>query len=133
MDPLKHKMYTGTDNSVILNNFAKLAKEFPELQPRMPIIPVIDDGEENILSVIEFLKDNKMESIHCLPYHNLGEAKHSRINSSMKSLELQNINSNYIERVRKKRFLHHLKNFPNLMRLLYINYFICIKFKLIPV
>jgi len=101
MDPLKHKMYTGMDNSLILSNFEKLAKVFPELQPRMPVIPGINDGEENILSVIQFLKDNKKESIHCLPYHNLGEAKLCRLNSSIKPLELQDIDSEYLERVRK--------------------------------
>jgi len=50
IDSEKHKTYTGRDNRVIIDNFINLTKIFPNLQPRMPVIPTINDDPENILN-----------------------------------------------------------------------------------
>lgn len=88
MDPELHEKYTGSDNRVILENFTKLAKTFPHLQARMPLIPTINDSPENITATARFLEQNGRDSIHLLKYHNLGEAKLSAFQTDLKPLHL---------------------------------------------
>lgn len=109
MNPVTHKRYTKLDNKIILQNFEKLAKVFLKLQTRMPIIPGINDSQGNISAVAQFLKQNKQKSIHCLPYHNLGEAKLTRINSNLKPFNSKSISAKDIEPIKiifEKKGIH---------------------------
>ncbi len=88
IDSEMHRRYTGADNRVIMENFTKLAAVFPNLEPRMPVIPTINDTPENIMHTALFLKENNLKSIHLLQYHNLGEAKLPRIETDLNPLDL---------------------------------------------
>ena len=88
MNSAMHKKYTGVDNRLILDNFAKLAAVFPGLQARMPVIPGINDDREHVVAVARFLKQNGHAAIHCLPYHDFGKAKLPRIDSDLQPLQL---------------------------------------------
>ncbi|MGD9031980.1 MAG: glycyl-radical enzyme activating protein [Desulfobacteraceae bacterium] len=88
IDPETHKRYTGADNRNIMGNFAKLAKTFPNLQARMPVVPTINDGPENILGTVQLLKKNNLSSIHLLSYNKLGEDKLRRIETDLRPLNL---------------------------------------------
>lgn len=88
MDPALHESYTTRGNGLILDNFRRLAASFSRVQPRMPVVPGINDGEENIRAVAAFLHECAVETIHCLPYHRLGEAKLGRIGRREPRLEL---------------------------------------------
>ncbi|MFQ5865272.1 MAG: glycyl-radical enzyme activating protein, partial [bacterium] len=101
MNPRIHKKHTSVDNHLILSNFIKLANVFPNLQARMPVIPGINDDRENILTMAKFLKQNNQQSIHCLPYHNLGKAKLTRINSNLKPLNLKTLTAKDLQPVKK--------------------------------
>ncbi len=90
MDPVLHQRHTRADNSIILSNFRKLAACFQPLQARMPLIPGINDTQADLLAVARFLQENGHNSIHCLPYHSLGEAKLGRIHSDLRPLHRQN-------------------------------------------
>jgi pyruvate formate lyase activating enzyme len=96
IDSTLHKEYTGRDNRIIIENFGKLSKTFPNLEARMPVIPTINNNPENIKDTARVLKQNKKKSIHLLPYHNLGEAKLPRIKTDLKPLNLQNNPSDYL-------------------------------------
>ncbi len=91
MAALSHKQYTGRDNRLVLENFEKLSREAIALQARMPIIPGINDDRDNLMATAGFLKKHDHNSIHCLPYHNLGEAKLSRTGSHLKPLNLKSL------------------------------------------
>jgi pyruvate formate lyase activating enzyme len=88
MDPDRHAYYTTRGNGLILENFRKLAATFPHLQPRMPVIPGINDDEKNIFAVAALLHECAMDTIHCLPYHRLGEEKRGRIGPARARLDL---------------------------------------------
>jgi pyruvate formate lyase activating enzyme len=88
MDPDRHEYYTTQGNGLILENFRKLAATFPHLQPRMPVIPGINDDEKNIFAVAALLHECAMDTIHCLPYHRLGEEKRGRIGPARARLDL---------------------------------------------
>ena len=84
----QHARFTGSDNELVLANFARFTQAGVDLQARMPVIPGINDNEENVRETAEFLLDNGRPSIHLLPYHNMGEAKIPRMHTRQKRLEL---------------------------------------------
>lgn len=96
MDSKEHKQNTGVDNKIIMENFEKLARDFPQLEARMPVIPTINDHMGNIMDTAMFLKRNGLKSIHLLAYHNLGEAKLSRIETNLKPMNLPTNTSDYL-------------------------------------
>ena len=76
-DPSLHQVYTGSDNSMILNNLRLLDSLGVNLIIRMIIIPGINDGAAEIdkkISVLRGLKNVKRVDI--LPYHTLGAEKY---------------------------------------------------------
>ena len=88
MDPALHESYTKRENGLILGNFRRLAASFSQLQPRMPIIPGINDDEKNVLATAAFLHECGMDRIHCLPYHRLGEVKSGRLRTGRPGVDL---------------------------------------------
>lgn len=75
MDNESHKKYTGVNNSLILKNILKVdSLSYPiKIFVRIPLIPFINDSEENLLSTIEFCKGiHRLQGIELLPYHRLG-------------------------------------------------------------
>ncbi|MCP5104141.1 MAG: radical SAM protein [bacterium] len=96
MDPVLHKKFTRRDNTIILENFTRLAAVFANLQARMPIIPTLNDGPENIFSTARFLKQCRKESIHLLKYHNLGEAKLPAIQTQLQPLGMPNNSDGFL-------------------------------------
>jgi pyruvate formate lyase activating enzyme len=87
MDDAQHKKLTGVSNQRILSNIAALAKvldrERQTLVIRIPVIPGMNDSEQNIRETAAFAKSlGAVERIELLPYHNLGEAKYSQMSSA---------------------------------------------------
>lgn len=71
-----HKVYTGVDNELILQNLFKLNKMGAKIVLRCPIIPRYNDREEHFKNIAELA--NRLENvlyIDVLPYHPLGKSK----------------------------------------------------------
>jgi pyruvate formate lyase activating enzyme len=79
MDPEAHRRFTGADNATILDNFSRLAGHGVALQARMPVVPGINDSEDNIVQTAALLLRHGRHDLHCLPYHRLGESKRDAI------------------------------------------------------
>jgi pyruvate formate lyase activating enzyme len=88
MDPVRHESYTTRPNGPILENFRKLVASFPSVQPRMPVIPGCNDDQGNIRATAALLHECGLDTIHCLPYHKLGEEKLRRIGMKRPGLGL---------------------------------------------
>jgi pyruvate formate lyase activating enzyme len=67
----------------------------------MPVVPGFNDDEKNIRATARCLTGAGRSSIHCLPYHNLGEAKIPRLHTSRKPLHLPVVDGDAMERVKK--------------------------------
>jgi len=82
MDSDTHKKLTGVGNSLILKNIEILAKD-PAwdgfIVPRIPIIPDLNDSDENIRATADFVKSVGLEVINVLPFHRLGESKYRQL------------------------------------------------------
>ena len=77
--PERHKKWTGVDNKRILENFKKAYETFPDIRfiARTPLIPGVNDDEEHIRAVLEFIRPHKnVIDYELLPYHRFGTSKY---------------------------------------------------------
>jgi len=82
MDPQKHKELCGRSNQSILKNLKRLSQRGDvEVIVRVPIIPGLNDAEDNIRKTIKFVASLKgnIKGIELLPYHKFGENKYQRL------------------------------------------------------
>ena len=85
MDSERHKKYIGTGNELILENYAKLAEHNANIWVRVPVIPDVNDNEEEKRKLEKFLKENGTpEKIEFLPYHSMGEHKYQALGRKTK-------------------------------------------------
>ncbi|MDR2753224.1 MAG: glycyl-radical enzyme activating protein [Oscillospiraceae bacterium] len=80
MDAALHKQGTGADNARILKNLRRLGQGSVPLWVRVPVVPGLNDTEENTLALRAFLADlPAVQKLELLPYHNLGASKHASL------------------------------------------------------
>jgi pyruvate formate lyase activating enzyme len=76
MDSRRHREATGVDNSLILENIRRAASSGASLVIRFPLIPGINDDEENLSAMAEFLAGlERPLPLEILPYHEFGRGK----------------------------------------------------------
>ncbi|HOP41542.1 MAG TPA: glycyl-radical enzyme activating protein [Geobacteraceae bacterium] len=76
MDDGEHKRLTGVSNELILENLRRISQLGIPMKIRLPLIPGINDNEENLTQTAEFVRGlTSMQSLDILPYHRLGEGK----------------------------------------------------------
>jgi len=81
MDSKKHERFTGKSNQQILANLKYLARSNVPVVIRMPLIPGINDDQENIDLLARFIRTlPKTYHVHILPYHEGQENKYRRLN-----------------------------------------------------
>lgn len=82
MDDRIHKKITGVGNQLILENIL-LADGSPrnfDIIIRMPVIPMLNDDDENFMQLGNFCKRlKKLKEIQLLPYHRLGIETYKRL------------------------------------------------------
>lgn len=82
----KHRRYTGVDNELILENLGKLLALGKRVWIRIPIIPTVNDTEDEMRRIKDIISRlGEPEKIELLPYHALGEHKYSAIGKRPKS------------------------------------------------
>ncbi|WP_343248630.1 glycyl-radical enzyme activating protein [Diplocloster hominis] len=79
MDPDVHKKVTGVSNEQILDNMERLCRANVEVIARLPLIPGINTGKENIHKVGTFCQKLHIAQAHMLPYHKLGVNKYESL------------------------------------------------------
>ncbi len=79
MDDSKHQRYTGVSNRIILENLKVLAQSGSSIIVRFPVIPGINDDEENISKTGKFIASLNLKDISLLPYHNTGTDKFGKL------------------------------------------------------
>ncbi len=80
MDSNIHKKYTGIDNQLILNNIRYISsvRGGENIRIAVPLIPNINDDEDNIVKTARFMKECGINKINVIPYRTTGleKAKH---------------------------------------------------------
>jgi pyruvate formate lyase activating enzyme len=77
----KHRQYTGKPNELILTNARTVVQSGVEMLFRMPLIPGINDGIQNIKETAGFLHElgENALRIELMPYHRLGKGKYESL------------------------------------------------------
>ena len=79
-----HKRYTGVGNERILENLAKLLSTGKPVWVRIPVIPSVNDTEEEMENIRAFLdKHGYPEKVELLPYHAMGEHKYEAVGKEL--------------------------------------------------
>jgi len=103
MDSKKHKAYTGVDNKIILDNLKSLDENGAKIAVRIPVIPTINDDNENIEKTIDFLlKLKNIVSVDLLPFHNMMIDKYKRLKMPYLLGNIAKPNDNKMEKIKKE-------------------------------
>jgi pyruvate formate lyase activating enzyme len=78
-DDARHRRFTGVSNRVILDNFTYLTGRHPAVRVRVPLIPGVNDDEENLQALGSLARAGGVSQIDLLPYHTAGMAKYARL------------------------------------------------------
>jgi len=81
MDPEAHKLYTGVDNRLILENLKRLSADGGKINIRLPLIEGVNASDEHIQAVIAFLKRENIRvcRVNLLKYHSTGSSKYGKL------------------------------------------------------
>jgi pyruvate formate lyase activating enzyme len=84
MDEEAHIRYTGVSNKIILDNLRQLSKNDGLITIRFPVIPGVNDSQENIQQMIGFLIQlDTVSHIQLLPYHKTAVVKYHRLRNDI--------------------------------------------------
>lgn len=79
-DAEAHRRYTGVPNELILENLGRIDGQGLPIEIRIPVIPGINDGRENMEETARILSRlSNLTGVVLLPYHGLGETKYPRV------------------------------------------------------
>lgn len=88
MDEELHKKYTGVSNVRIIENLKRLADGNHDIWIRIPVIPGVNDNEDNMKQAAELLSGLKgIRKVELLPFHPLGEAKYRSLDMEYRAAE----------------------------------------------
>ena len=80
MDSAQHKRFIGMGNELIQRNLGIALETFPEkIRIRIPLMPGLNDSEENIAAVAARLKPYGVCHVDVLPCHCFGSNKYSAL------------------------------------------------------
>jgi len=89
MDPTAHQKWTGKSNEKILRNLKLVSCSGVPIVMRIPVIPGINDSEENITDTALYIKNLGLRQVNLLPYHKYGEGKYVMLDRQYSLSELK--------------------------------------------
>lgn len=104
MDSAKHRLWTGGGNEQILSNLTALSDRTSRIILRIPVIPGINDGEENIAGSADFILQrmhNRIECLQLLSFMFLGEEKYLSLGMPYVMHELEFDRESFQKKVEK--------------------------------
>lgn len=105
MDNATHQRLTGVSNERILHNIRYIAKKHSALVVQLPLIPGINDTEENIAQEIRFISSlPHILGVSLIAYHQLGIQKYKRLGREYLLPYVQPPDKEYMEA--KKKVFH---------------------------
>ncbi len=79
MDEARHRQTTGTSNRLILQNIHSLTQKGIEIIIRIPYIPGVNTGIEDMETIADFVKTEGIRAVELMPYHNMAEKKYESL------------------------------------------------------
>jgi pyruvate formate lyase activating enzyme len=77
----RHREYTGASNESILENARRLVGAGADVLFRMPLVPGVNDDEENTEGTADFLKSLGLAEprLELMPFHRMGQTKYEAL------------------------------------------------------
>lgn len=89
-DSALHKVYTGTDNRIILENLRRVDAVGSTIILRCPIIPGVNDTKEHFQGITSIANSlTNVLAIEIEPYHTLGITKYQKLGLSVNNHSFQ--------------------------------------------
>jgi len=90
MNSRQHRRFTKRYNGVILRNMRLVVSKGVTMIIRIPVIPGINDSEQNLVETAHFVSelDNKLH-VDLLPYHRFGESKYKMLDRDYQLTDLK--------------------------------------------
>jgi pyruvate formate lyase activating enzyme len=80
IDPARHKKYTSVSSKKILDNLRKLSSQKAQIIVRIPLIPGVNDDDENLVLCGNYLASlPNLAGVEIMPYHEIGVAKYQAL------------------------------------------------------
>lgn len=98
-----HQKWIGTSNVRIRENFRRAYETFPNKKfiARTPVIPGVNDDEENIRANLAFIQPYKnVVDYQLLPYHRFGESKYGFLGKIYEMADFNPPSAETLERLR---------------------------------
>ncbi|MBQ1264289.1 MAG: glycyl-radical enzyme activating protein [Oscillospiraceae bacterium] len=100
MDPVKPRAATGVDNALIFENLKKLSAAGGNILIRTPVIPNVNDNEENMAQMAAMLAPLKgVQGVELLPYHPLGGGKYESLGLTYPMPDVQPPSKEHMQRL----------------------------------
>lgn len=96
-----HKKYTNASNEEILAILEYLKSKDKPIIIRYPLIPEINNTEEQIRKLKEFVK-GEFSEIHLLPYHKIANHKYKQLGMENKLPDLVSLSKEYLKRIKQE-------------------------------
>ncbi len=85
MDDERHRRYTGVSNELILENYRRLAACGKDFCTRIPLIPTVNDTEENLTATAKLMRSCGVGYIELLPYNKMAGGKYLMLGREYKT------------------------------------------------
>lgn len=101
IDTDKHKLYTGVDNRLILENLETLAESGAVIQIRIPLIGGVNDDDDSVDAAAAFVAGlyGEKKAVNLLPFHDVAKGKDDRLGQVRDLDGLSEPTPNDLERV----------------------------------
>jgi len=95
MDDELHQEWTGVSNERIHANARKIVDSGTEVLFRQPVIPTINDTDENIKATAEFMKSLGPHGmrIQLMPYHRAGDSKYAALKKTYETAGIEQMDA----------------------------------------
>lgn len=97
MDEEAHKKWTGVSNQIILENGRRMAERVP-VRISLPLIPDVNDSEENLQQTAAFAKACGIHWIDLNPLHVLGAAKYESLGMESPYINFRTMEKEEVEK-----------------------------------
>ena len=104
MDTNVHRKHTGRENHLILENLKKLADLNKEIILRIPVIPGVNDSNDNLEKTADFIlneMDGNVRTLQLLSFMRLGEEKYQSLGIPYKMENIVVDRKAFTEKVKK--------------------------------
>lgn len=105
-----HREWTGVDNGLILSNLRRVTDLHDNVVIRVPLIPGVNDTKEEFTAMMDFAAGlRRINSVHLLPFHQLGAGKYDLLGVKYTLSDLSEDNEEGIARCEAIAKAHGLR------------------------